>query len=242
MSAKIEGWWIGGTGDDRAFVGDAYVDFTRNPVYLAAGRKFTMFGPAGLLVSPGIFGGEVKLDTDGWVLQALAGTLQFTPGTGTTRFSFAGIRSPSDEGVVAARVGRTLTPISAAVPVKVGVNWLDVMDDTGTSVDAEVGLRPWLTLYGEAADYADANASLYGVRLSDAASREDGRVWILVFYHRDIDVGFVPASVGASAHFEGQSGWAGGLYYQMSMRQAIGVFADDRDAILTWFGYVPLSR
>lgn len=242
MSAKVEGWWIGGKGDDRAFVGDAYVDFKRNPVYVAAGRKYTVFGPAGVLVSPGIFGGELKLDTDGWVFQAIAGTLQFTPGTGTTRFTFTGARAPGDEGITAVRLARTLTPADAAVPVKLGVNWIDVVDDTGTSVDAEIGLRRWLTLYGEAADYDDANASLYGVRLSDAATREDGRAWILVYYHRDIDVGFVPAAVGASSYFEGQSGWAGGLYYQMNPRNAIGVFADDEDAILTWFGTVPIAR
>lgn len=242
MSAKVEGWWIGGEGDDRAFVGDAYLDFKRNPVYLAGGRKYTVFGPAGVLVSPGIFGGEVKFDTDGWTLQALAGTLQFTPGTGTTRFNFTGARAPSDESITAVRVARVLTPVGAAVPVKIGVNWVDVVDDTGTSVDAEIGALRWLTLYGEAADYDDANANLYGVRLSDAGMREDGRAWILVYYHRDIDVGFVPAAVGASSYFEGQSGWAGGLYYQMNSRNAIGVFSDDQDAILTWFGTIPLTR
>ncbi len=169
MSAKVEGWWIGGEGDDRAFVGDAYLDFKRNPVYLAGGRKYTVFGPAGVLVSPGIFGGEVKFDTDGWTLQALAGTLQFTPGTGTTRFNFTGARAPSDESITAVRVARVLTPVGAAVPVKIGVNWVDVVDDTGTSVDAEIGALRWLTLYGEAADYDDANANLYGVRLRSSS-------------------------------------------------------------------------
>jgi len=240
MSAKVEGWWIGRPGDDRAFVGDAYVDYTRRPVYLAAGRKFVMFGPIGVLVSPGMFGGHLKLDVDRWEVQVLAGRLQFTPGTSTTRFNFFGVRTPSDEGVTAVRVGAPLTGADAPVPVRLGVNWIDVLDDTGSSVDVEIDASKWVTLFGESADYGDENGSAYGVRWSDAKTRSDGKVWILVFYHRDIDIGFVPAAVGASVFFEDQRGWAAGLYRQLNMRQAIGVFADNKDAILTWFQTIPL--
>jgi hypothetical protein len=240
MSAKVEGWWVVRPGDDRAFVGDAYVDYTRRPVYLAAGRKFVMFGPVGVLVSPGMFGGHLKLDVDRWDLQVLAGNLQFTPGTSTTRFNFFGVRSPSDERVTAVRLGAPLTGADAPVPVRLGVNWIDVLDDTGSSIDVEIDANKWFTLYGEAADYGDENASAYGIRWSDAKTRSDGKVWIVVFYHRDVDIGFVPAAVGASVFFENQRGWAGGLYHQFDMRHGIGVFADNRDAILTWFESVPL--
>jgi len=240
FSAKLEGWWIAGTGDDRAFVGDAYLDYTRSPVYLAAGRKYVVFGPAGVLVSPGMFGGELKLDISRATLQVISGTLQFTPGTGTNRFSFFGVRAPSDERMTAARLAASLTGPDAAVPVKLGVNWIDVLDDTGRSADLEIGALKWLTLYGEAAGYGDSDAHAYGMKLSDAAMRSDGRAWILVFYHRKIDIGFTPAAVGASAYFENQTGWAGGLYHQMSSRHAIGVFSDGEDAILTWFGTVPM--
>jgi len=239
FSAKIEGWWIGGNGDDRAFVGDAYLDFNRSPLYVAAGRKYMVFGPAGVLVSPGIYGGELKLDMGRWGLQAVSGELAFTPGTGTTRFTYAGNRVPAEESLTAARAYIVLTEPDAAIPVTLGGNWIDVLDDTGTSVDIQIGLRPWLTVYGEAADY-DESANVYGVRLSDANMRTDGKAWILVFYHRDIEIGFVPATIGASSYFEDQTGWAGGLYYQMNSRHAIGVYADDVDAILTWFGSVPL--
>ncbi|MBN1460509.1 MAG: hypothetical protein JXA57_13325, partial [Armatimonadetes bacterium] len=94
--------------------------------------------------------------------------------------------------------------------------------------------------YGEAADYDEADAHVYGIRLSDAQLRNDGRAWILVWYNRDIEVGFVPAAVGATAFFEGQDGYAGGLYYQMNSRQAIGVYADNEEGILTWFSTLPL--
>ena len=129
--------------------------------------------------------------------------------------------------------------VRATVPVKLGVNWLDVLDDTGSSVDVEIGATKQVTLFGEAADF-ESNGNAYGVRWSDAATRADEKVWILVFYHRDIEIGFVPAAVGASVFFENQRGWAGGLYHQFNMRNAIGVFADSHDAILTWFTTVPL--
>jgi hypothetical protein len=240
VSAKIEGWWIGGTADDRAFVGDAYVDFDRSPLYVAAGRKYVIFGPAGVLVSPGIFGGEGRIDINRVQLQVIAGTIAFTPGTGATRFTFAGNRAASDESMTAVRLAVPLTSPAARVPVTIGGNWLDVLDDSGTSIDVEIGALPWLTLYGEAADYDDADAHVYGIRLSDTALRNDGRAWILVWYNRDIEVGFVPAAVGATAFFEGQDGWAGGLYYQMNPRHAVGVYADNEEAILTWFGSIPL--
>jgi hypothetical protein len=240
MTAKIDGWWIAGTAKDRAFVGDAYVDFNRSPIYAAAGRKYIVFGPAGVLVSPGLYGGQVRVDVKQWQAEVISGTIAFTPGTGTTRFTFAGNRAPSDESMTAARLAVTLTPAGAPVPVTLAGNWIDVLDDSGTSVDASIGVLRWLTLYGEAADFNDSNGSVYGVRLSDAGTRNDGKAWILVYYHRDIDVGFVPAIVGASAFFEGQTGWAGGLYYQMNPRSAIGVYGDNENAILTWFGSIPL--
>jgi hypothetical protein len=188
-----------------------------------------------------MFGGHLKVDLDRWELQVLAGTLQFTPGTSSgTRFNFFGVRAPSDEGVTAARVGAALTGPDAPVPVKLGVNWLDVLDDTGSSVDVEIEASKWLTLFGESADYGEENGNAYGIRWSDAKTRSDEKVWIVVFYHRDIDIGFVPSAVGASVFFENQRGWAGGLYHQLNMRNAIGVFADNKDAILTWFATVPL--
>lgn len=240
FSAKLEGWWIGGKGDDRAFLGDAYIDYDKNLVYLAAGRKYVVFGPAGVLVSPGIFGGELGVDIGRAAVRVISGSLQFTPGTGTTRFTFTGNRVPGDESLSAARLSAPLTAPAAPVPVTLGLNWIDVLDETGSSVDASIGLTQWLTVYGEAADYDDSDAHVYGVKLSDAGLRSDGKAWILALYNRDIEVGFAPAAVGASSYFEGQNGWAGGLYYQMDPGRAIGVYGDGEDAILTWFGTIPL--
>ncbi len=236
---KIEGWWIGSRGDNRAFVGDCYVDYTKDALYVAAGRKYVPLGP-GLLVSPGFFGGEVKYRAERVTVQAISGSLQFTPATGTTRFTYAGARAPADEDFTAGRVAVLLTEPDAATPVTVGVNALDILDDRGTSVDVEIEPRRWLTLYGEAADYGDEDASIYGIRLSDMKARTDGRGTIVVWYHRDVEIGFVPAAVGASAYFEGQQGWAGGLYHQFNERRALGVFADGEEAIITLFGNIPL--
>jgi len=55
-----------------------------------------------------------------------------------------------------------------------------------------------------------------------------------------VPVDFVPAAAGATAYFENMSGWAGGLYQELSARHAVGIFADRNDAILTLFGHVPL--
>ncbi len=243
LGLKLEGWWIGGSGDDHAFVGDAYLDYDKEVLYVAAGRKYVPFGPPGIpvgvLVSPGIFGAEVQLRAERVTFQAISGTLQFTPGTGTTRFTFAGNRSPSDESITAARVAGQLTEAGAAVPVTLGVNWVDIADENGSSIDASIGVTEWLTLYGEAAD-CEGDAHVYGIRLSDANMRNDGTATIFVWYHRDIDVGFVPAALGGSSFFEGQDGWVGGLYHQLDPRRAIGVYVDNEDAILTWFQNMPL--
>jgi len=243
LGLKLEGWWIGGRGDDRAFVGDAYVDYDKDVVYVAAGRKYVPFGPPGIpvgvLVSPGIFGAEVQLRAERVTLQGIVGTLQFTPGTGTTRFTYAGKRAPADEDIRAVRISAQLTEPNAVTPVTLGVNWIDVADETGSSIDASVGVTEWLTLYGEAAD-CEGDGHVYGIRLSDATMRTDGKATIFVWYHRDIDIGFVPATVGASSFFEGQTGWVGAIYHQFSPRRAIGVYADDQEAILTLFGNHPL--
>jgi hypothetical protein len=240
FEAKLEGWWIGGRGDDHGFLGDAYVGYDHSPVYVAAGRKYVPFGPAGVLVSPGLEGGELRLGVGPATVQVITGSLAFTPGTGTTRFTFGGLQAPADEDVTAVRVGAPLTRPDARIPVTIGGNWIDLMDDDGWSVDGTVGLNEWLTLYGEGADFGDENAHAYGFRLSDAQLRADGKAWIFVFYHRHIDVGFVPAEAGASVYFEGQEGFVGSLYYQMHPLRAIGVYADNEEAIVTWFQNFPL--
>jgi hypothetical protein len=237
----LAGWWITGGSNNRAFVGDAFIDYDRDPVYLAAGRKFVPFGPVGMLVSPGIWGGEVKLTHDRVTVQAISGTIAFTPVTGGTRFTYAGNRGPSEESLTAARLAVALTDPSSPVPVTVGLNWIDVLDDSGTSVDVAIEANDWLGLFGEFADYNDAEARAYGIRLSDQKLRPDTvRHTILVFYHRSVPIGFVPAQIGASQFYEEQSGWVGGIYHQLNERYGVGVYADNEDAVLTLFGYLPL--
>jgi hypothetical protein len=240
-SLKVGGWWVAWSSDNRACVADAYVDYTRKPIYLAAGRKFIFFGPAGILVSPGLFGGEAGYTHDRLTVQALAGTLAFTPVSGGTRFTFAGNRSPADESIRAARVQAELTPPAATRSVTLGLNVLGLLDDTGTSADATVDVTSWLSLFGETAEFADVHAHAYGIHVSDQHSRRDpNRYTLLAYYHRKVPIGFLPATVGATSYFENQTGWAGGLYHQMDAKHGIGVFADRKDAILTLFVRQPL--
>lgn len=263
LGAKIEGWWTGGGSDYRAFVGDAYLDYDKDILYLAAGRKYVTFRqpevPVGVLVSSGILGGEAQVRAGRVTLQGIVGGLAFMPGTSTTGFTFAGMPSgvcvgacgptipvagrrgsaPLDEDILALRASGELTAPGAATPVALGVNWIDVAEETGGSIDASIGVTKWLTLYGEAAR-CGGDAQVYGLRLSDMKLRTDGKATILVWYHRDIDDGFVPAAVGATSFFEGQRGWVGGLYHQISPYRSIGAFADGDEVVLTLFGNHPL--
>lgn len=241
FSARLGGWWVMGEDTSRAFVGDAYLDFTQDPIYLAAGRKYLVLGPAGALVSPGVFGVEAQWRTPRMTAQALAGTLAFTPVTGGTRFTYAGSRSPADESIRAARVEVRVTDPTAEVPVTVGLNLLDVLEDTGRSADFAVQVADWLTLFGEAARYDKVDASVYGIRASDLARHPGGiHATSVVLYRRNIPIGYVPAAIGATHYFEGQTGWVAGVYHQLDARRGVGVYADQEDAIITLFGRRPL--
>ena len=262
LGGKLEGWWAGGSGDYRAFVGDAYLDYDRDSLYLAAGRKYVTFRqpetPVGALVSSGILGTEAQVRAGRVTFQGILGGLAFMPGTSTTGFAFAGTPSgvcgpwcsttppggrrssaPLDEDILALRATGQLTDPGARNPVALGLNWVDVADETGASIDASIGVTKWLALYGEAARCV-GDARVYGIRLSDMSFRTDGRGTIVVWYHRDIDEGFVPAAVGATSFFEGQRGWVGGLYHRISPTRALGLFADGEEVVVTLFGSSPL--
>jgi hypothetical protein len=241
MGLKVGGWWVAWSSDNRAFIADAYVDYTKQPLYLAAGRKLVFFGPAGILVSPGIYGGEAKFTHDRLTVQAAAGTLAFTPVSGGTRFTYAGNRAPADDSIRAARAQVEVTPLGAEKSVTLGVNVLGLLDDSGRSADATVDVTRWLSLFGETAEFGDVHAHAYGIHISDQHSRQNpDRYTLLAYYHRKVPIGFLPATVGATSYFENQVGWAGGLYHQMDARHGIGVFADRKDAILTLFFRQPL--
>ena len=241
FGAKIGGWWIIGGEHNRAFLGDAYIDYRKHEVYLAGGRKFVPFGPAGVLVSPGIAGGEAQFNSDRVSVQAITGDLAFTPVTGGTRFTFAGNRSPADDHVTAGRVAFKLTEPGAERPVVLGVNALRLLDQTGWSGDLSADLSKEWTVYGEGARFEDVSAHAYGVRWSDQKLQKDpSKYTMVVLYHRDVPIGFIPATVGASQYFENQQGWAGGIYHQFNARYGLGLYADEKNAILTLFGNVPL--
>ncbi len=258
LGGKLEGWWTGGRGDYRAFAGDAYLDYEKDVLYLAVGRKYVTFrqpeAPVGALVSSGILGAEAQVRAGRVTFQGILGGLAFMPGTSTTVFTFAGTpggvcgpwcstippagrRSsvPLDEDILALRATGQLTDPSARNPVALGLNWVDVAHETGASIDVSVGVTRWLTLYGEAAN-CEGDARVYGIHLSDTALRTDGEGTIVVWCYRDIAEGFVPAVVGATSFFEGQRGWVGGLYHRFSPQRSIGVYSDGEEVILTLFG------
>jgi len=240
--AKLGGWWVTGGDDNRAFVGDAYLNYTGESLYAAAGRKYVPLGPAGVLVSPGLAGGELQFHSDRLTLQGIAGTLAFTPVTGGTRFTFGGSRAPADESIRAARVALELTDPAAENHVIVGGNWLDLMDDTGVSVDLSADLSSRFALFGETADFADESAYVYGIRYTNQKVCPDPTKYTMAtLYQRHVPIGYVPAQVGATNYFEDQTGLALGVYHQFDANHGVGVFADRDDVILTLFGYVPLQ-
>ncbi|MGD0112162.1 MAG: hypothetical protein ABSD48_09870 [Armatimonadota bacterium] len=242
FDAKIGGWWVTGGEDNRAFLGDAYIDYHKQDVYVAGGRKFVPFGPAGVLVSPGIAGGEVQYNSDRVAVQAITGVLAFTPVTGGTRFTFAGNRSPADDHMTAGRVAFKLTEPDAERPVVVGVNTLRLLDHTGWSGDLSADLSKEWSLFGEGARFDDVSAHAYGVRWSDQKLQKDpSKYTMVVLYHRNVPIGFIPATVGATQYFENQEGWVGGIYHQLDARYGLGLYADKDNAILTLFGNVPLK-
>ncbi len=239
--AKIGGWWVTGGTDNRAFVGEAYVNYTGESLYAAAGRKYVPFGPAGVLVSPGIAGGEAQYHTDRVTVQAIGGTLAFTPVTGGTRFTFGGSRAPADESIRAARVAVELTDPKSDRHTIVGGNWLDLLDDNGASGDISADVNSWLTVFGESARFGDESAYAYGLRFTNQKHCPDpGKYTMATIYGRKIPVGYVPAAVGAVNYFEDQTGLALGIYHQVRPNYGVGVFADRKDAIVSLFGYVPL--
>lgn len=249
---RVGGWLVTGSGDSHGFLADAYLDFKAPRVYVAGGQKFVVFGPAGgVLVSPGIRGGELKLDLPGVDLQVVTGRTQFTPVSGAgPRFTPSqlfpeGTVRPKED-MTAARAEFRLATAAGLIPVKAGVNLLDTLSDTGWSGDLEFPIFSMASLFGEYARFRGVDAWAAGLSLRDLrkAFRTERPTTAVIFY-RQIPSDYAPAVVGASQYFPAQRGLAGGLYHELSSRgeakTAVGVFADKNDAILTFFRHQPLN-
>jgi hypothetical protein len=246
---KIGGWLVAGSGDTETFLADAYLDYKRGNFYLAGGQKFVAFGPAGgLLVSPGIRGGEARWELPRTTFQVITGRTEFTPVTGGgPRWTPSPVFPPgavqANEEMTAARVQFDLSSPGRLLPLQVGVNGLRTLGETGFSGDAKIGLSRGLNLYGESAHFDGVHAWVVGV-----AFTELGRVFGTtrptsgVLFYQDTPSDYAPAVVGATAYFPAQQGFAGGIYHELSPgRTGIGVFADSRDASLTLFRHIPLT-
>lgn len=246
---KIGGWLVTGSGDSKSFLADAYLDYTRDEVYLAVGQKFVAFGPAwGLLVSPGLRGGEVKVELPRTTLQVISGRTEFTPVTGegprwtpSPLFPVGSVRP--EEDLTAARVEFDLSPPFRALPLQVGVNGLRTIGETGVSGDLEIGLSRKLTLFGESAHFDGVHAWAAGLTLNELGPVfGTTRATSGVLIYRDVPDDYAPAVVGATAYFPAQQGLAGGIYHELvPARTALGVFADSENATLTLFRHIPLG-
>jgi len=245
---RIGGWLVTGSGDTHSFLADAYLDFKGPRFYVAAGQKFVPFGPAGgVLVSPGIRGAEAKLDLPGVAVQVTTGRTEFTPVTGGgPRFTPsplfpAGAVRP-EEDMTAARAELALTPLNRVIPVKVGVNLLDTLDDIGWSGDGEFTFLPALKGFVEFARFRSVSAWAAGVQLTDLRKAfGTKRATSGVLFYRRIPDDYAPAVVGATQYFPGQRGLAAGVYHELKPgRTGVGLFADEEDAILTLFKHFPL--
>ena len=245
---RLGGWLVTGSGDTHSFLADAYLDFKGPKFYLAGGQKFVPFGPAGgVLVSPGIRGGEAKFDLPWLTLQVITGRTQFTPVSGggprftpSPLFPSGAVRPKED--MTGARAQFTLTPAKSILPVKVGVNLLDVLHRTGLSGDGEFSLLPNLKAFAEYARFRGVSAWAAGFSVTGLgkAFGTDRYTSAVVFYRRIPD-DYAPAVVGASQYFPGQRGLAAGLYHELNPgRTGVGLFADNENAILTLFKHFPL--
>ena len=82
FTLKVGGFLVNGSDGTHGWLSNAYVGLDRPQFYLAAGQKFVVFGPAGLLVSPGARGGEAVIKGRPITLQLLGGRTEFTPPAG----------------------------------------------------------------------------------------------------------------------------------------------------------------
>jgi len=246
LTLRAGGWVVNGQGNKaKGFLSNAYVGLDRPHFYAAAGQKFVVFGPAGLLVSPGARGGEVVLK--GWPisLQLLGGRTQFTPPTGN-----AGRTTPNLEPILgqdrprkeffAARAEYDLA--QGEKHQYLGLNALWVASKSGASVDLEVPAGGGKIFYAEVSTFDGTSAELGGMRLTDLGKYlHTSRETALDIFWRKVPEDYTPAVVGATQYYADREGLALGLYHRMSGLSAVGLYGDSRGVMVNFFRYFSLG-
>ncbi len=239
LTLKAGGWIANGSEGTKGFLANAYVGMDRPNYYIAAGQKFVVFGPAGLLVSPGARGAEVVLKGRPLTLQLLAGRTQFTPPTGT-----AGRFTPNTDPLFGERrLHRQMTAVRveydlprAAQHTYLGLNGLWTDSRGGASIDLESPAGAGKSFYAEVASFDGTTAQLGGVRFREFGRYlSTSRPTTLDIFWRNLPEDYLPAQVGATQYYPRNGGVAAGFHHQLSALSAVGLYGDGRGVMMNFF-------
>jgi hypothetical protein len=245
LTLRIGGWLVHGDGSTTGHLSNAYVGLDKPNFYAAAGQKFVVFGPAGLMVSPGARGAEVVLKGSPISLQLLGGRTQFTPPTGhcgrTTPNLEPGFGEDREhKEFFAARVEYDLP--RGVSHTYLGLNTLWASSRNGVSADVETPAGEGRTLYGEISSFDSDGAELVGMRFPDVGKYFDTtKETTLDVFWRRIPEDYYPSIAAASQYYADSYGLGVGLHHKMSSRSALGVYGDNRGVMVNFYRQFLLS-
>jgi hypothetical protein len=240
LSLRVGGWLLSGTGSGvrgtRGYLGNAYVGMNRSKYYLAAGQKFVVFGPAGLMISPGMRGGEAVLKGQPITLQLLGGRTQFSPLAGT-----ADRTTPNNDPVFGSkRPRRDFTAMRAEYDFPRGDHhsyaglsslWMD--SKTGVSVDVETPFTNDRTFYAEVSSFNSVNAEVAGVRFNQFRRYlHTDRETVLNVYWINVEDNYLPAEYGATQYYPSSTGLGVYLSHRLGQNSSLGLSGDSRGVTL----------
>ncbi|NIM04905.1 MAG: hypothetical protein GTO55_03035 [Armatimonadetes bacterium] len=233
---RLGGWIVHGEGTTKARLSNAYVGLDKPHFYAAVGQKFVVFGPAGLLVSPGARGAEVVLKGEPISLQLLGGTTQFTPPTGnagrtTPNLTPLEAQERPREDFFAARAEYHL--IRGIKHSFLGLNTLWMNSESGASVDLEAPAGGGRILYAEASSFDSTSAQLAGMRFTDVGKYfHTAKPTELDVFWTDIPDDYAPSLLAATQYRADRDGVGVGLYHRMGKRSALGIYGDGRGVMI----------
>jgi len=239
LTLRVGGWIATGSDGTRGVLNNAYVGMDRPRFYAAAGQKFVVFGPGGLLVSPGARGGEAVVKGRPISLQLLGGRTQFTPPAGA-----AGRFTPNSdplfgeerrrEEFFAARTEYDLE--RGGKHTYFGLNALWTTSRSGVSFDVETPLSEDRAFYAEVSSFDGTGAQLGGIRFKRFGKYlHTSRDTALDIFWRNVPEDYIPAQVGATQYYPDQGGPAAVLYHRVSGLSALGIYGDSQGVTVNFF-------
>lgn len=246
LTLRVGGWLVyGGSDGTKGFLSNAYVGLDRPQFYLAAGQKFVVFGPAGLMVSPGARGAEAVVKGRPLTLQLLGGRTQFTPPAGN-----AGRTTPNSDPLFgqdrerrdffAARVEYDL--LKRERHSYIGLNSLWASSRSGASIDLDASAGPNKRFYAEVSSFDGSVAMLGGMRFTDLRETfHTARDTSLDIFWRKVPDDYFPAVIGASQYYADRSGLALTLQHKVSDLSAFGLYGDGRGVQVNFFRFFDLG-